>query len=357
GAFESVGLRGGRYWGYLLALTVLMAAAYYVVVIGWLLRYWVLFVTGEAALGTQPRELFESWLANASGQLLHVLPCVLVACAALGLGVRRGIERISRWIMPLFFLLFVGLVVRVLLLEDAIPRLASFFSAESSRFTPRTVLAAMGQALFSLGVGGTFMVIYGSYMRREENLARNATWTASLDVVASLLAALLIIPGALVYSVELASGPSLLFVVMPEIFSEMPGGRLVGAALLFAVILVAMLSLMASYEVVVAALGRGLRWSRKKALALLFVAQAVLIIPPVLSIDYVFWSDLIWGSTMQPVGAVVAVVALIWCLGKARSLAELTGDLDSPLVGWLYLWMKYVVPAGILTGLVYGWLG
>ncbi|MCP5119409.1 MAG: sodium-dependent transporter, partial [bacterium] len=89
GAFESVGLRGGRYWGYLLALTVLMAAAYYVVVIGWLLRYWVLFVTGEAALGSQPRELFESWVADASGQLLHVLPCVLVACAALGLGVRR----------------------------------------------------------------------------------------------------------------------------------------------------------------------------------------------------------------------------------------------------------------------------
>jgi SNF family Na+-dependent transporter len=82
-----------------------------------------------------------------------------------------------------------------------------------------------------------------------------------------------------------------------------------------------------------------------------------LIVPAVASIDYIFWSDLLWGSTMQPVGAVVAVVALVWCLGRTRSLKEFAARADSKPAVALYWWMRYALPAGILAGLLYGWLG
>lgn len=146
-----------------------------------------------------------------------------------------------------------------------------------------------------------------------------------------------------------------MFEVMPRIFHEMPGGAVFGAAFFAGVFLVALLSLMAAYEVVVAAMSDGLGWTRGRALAVLLVLQIVLSLPALRIESYIEYSDLVWGSTMQPVGGVIAVVALTWSLGRTKALEDIRRNSRLPIPGWLFYWLKYGLPIGILTTLAYGW--
>ncbi len=354
GAFERARLPGGRWWGYLLLLTIVMAASYYVVILGWVLYYGFLFSFSAA---TDPaQQIFDHLTGSPSVQFFFVWICIALGCLALASGVKSGIERISRIITPLFFGLFVFLIIQVLSLEGAVGKVWEFLSRWED-FSADTVLGALGQGMFSLSLGGTFMVIYGSYLRKDDDIPKIALWTASLDVSAALMASLIVIPPVLVFGIDLASGPSLLFVVMGEVFQKLAWGTLLGAVFFFSIFLVAMLSLAGAYEVIVGAFQDVWGWQRRKTLGFILVTQSVLILPPILSQDYIFYSDLIWGSTMQPFGAALAVVALVWSIGRTRALEEIKRHSGLPVPPFLFYWIKYAVPAGVMIGLVYGWLG
>jgi len=279
------------------------------------------------------------------------------SCLSLYFGVKNGIERVSKLILPLFFLLFVVLMVRSLTLEGAMEGVRYYLLPRLDQFTSRTVLAAMGQAFFSLGLGGTFMVIYGSYMRREEQIPRTAVFTVLADVSAALLAGFIVVPAVFAFDIDMASGPSLLFVVMPEVFRRLPLGGFFGATFFVSVFFIALLSLIAAFEVLVAALQDVCGWARGRALAVILVVELVLALPAMRSLNYVLYSDLIWGSTMQPLGAVIAVVALAWSMRRAKALEEIGRNTSLPVPNLLYYWIKYVIPIGILVTLIYGWTG
>ncbi len=237
------------------------------------------------------------------------------------------------------------------------PQVAKVLSPTWHEFRPDTPLAAMGQAFFSLGLGGTFMLTYGSYMRREDDIPRNALLTAAMDVAAALMATVIVVPGALLFGIAPDSGPPLMFEIMPEVFRRMPAGHLFGMMFFASVFLVAMLSLIAAYEVVVAGLSHGLGWSRSRSLVVVMIAQVTLAVPALLVDSYIEISDLIWGSTMQPVGGAIAVIALVWFVRKAAALEEIRRNTRLPVPHWLYYWLKFGVPTGIVTMLVYGWVG
>lgn len=220
GAFERAGMPGGRWWGYLLLLTVTMAVPYCSVVIGWVLYYAFLFLTSSPP--TEPQAAFDSLVGRLGPQFICVVITLAASCLSLYFGVKNGIERVSKLVLPLFFLLFVVLMVRSLTLEGAMEGVRYYLLPRLDQFTSRTVLAAMGQAFFSLGLGGTFMVIYGSYMRREEQIPRTAVFTVLADVSAALLAGFIVVPAVFAFDIDMASGPSLLFVVMPEVFQRLP---------------------------------------------------------------------------------------------------------------------------------------
>lgn len=355
GAFERARLPAGRWWGYLLLLTIIMASSYYSVVLGWVLYYGFLFASSAAVDPAQ--QIFGHLTANLPLQFLFVWISLALGCLALVSGVKSGIERISRLITPLFFGLFVFLIVQVLSLEGAAGKVWEFLWRWED-FSSQTVLGALGQGMFSLSLGGTFMVIYGSYLRKEEDIPRNALCTASLDVSAALMASLIVIPPVLVFGIDLASGPSLLFVVMGEVFQKLAWGSLLGAVFFFSIFLVAMLSLIGAYEVIVGAFQDVWGWRRRKTLGFIVATQSVLIVPPILSPDkYIFYSDLVWGSTMQPFGAALAVVALVWSIGRTRALEEIKRQSRLPVPPFLFYWIKYAVPVGVTVGLIYGWLG
>ena len=354
GAFERTGMPGGRFCSYLLLLTVTMAASYYGVVLAWVLYFGVAFAAAPMTSRIPPD--FGALGGSVWTQALCVIATVGLGCAVLFFGVKRGIERISKLALPLFFVLFAVLIVRALTLDGAMAGLREFLKPQWGNFTGQTALAALGQAFFSLALGGTFMVVYGSYMRNKEDIPRSAVWTATADVTAALMAGLIVVPAALALGLPLDSGVPLMFEVMPEVFEKMPGGNLWGALFFISIFVVAMLSLMAAYEVIVAALTDGLGWSRGRALAGVLIVELVLAVPAVLSGRYIELSDLIWGSTMQPVGAAIAVVAMTWFVSRTKTLEELRKNASLPVPTWLFYWTRYAVPLAIVVMLVYGWI-
>jgi NSS family neurotransmitter:Na+ symporter len=260
--------------------------------------------------------------------------------------------------VPLFALLMVLLVIRSLTLPGAGEGVRYLLTPNWDELSRRAVLAATGQAFFSLGLGGTFFVIYGSYLRPGESLPRRALGTAAGDVAASLLAAFAIMPAVFATGLSPESGPPLLFEVLPEACRQMPGG-LVFAVLFFAGLgCVAFLSGVAAVEVLVGSLTDRWKVSRRKVSWGVCMALVVIGFPATQSLDYLFRSDQIWGSTMQPLGSVVAVAALAWGLGQRRAAAQLAAA-DGTVPGWVpvwYFWLRYVVPIGVLAALASGWI-
>ena len=355
GAYERIGIRGGKWWGYILLLAIVGGMSYYPVVIGWVLYFLAKFTTGD--LGAITAESFSDMTGNFSAQFACAFISMLLVCACLYFGVTRGIERASKWITPIFFVLFLYLIFRILSLEGALDGLNNIFSLNWEQFTPGTVLAAMGQALYSLGVGGTIMVIYGSYMKHTVDIPKAAAWTASMDVTAAMMATVLIIPAVAVVGADLASGPPLMFITMPQVFLGIEGTRILGVVFFFSIYIIAMLSMINAVEVLVAAFIDGLGWTRDRALMIIIIVIPIISIPAMLSINFILKSDLIWGSTMQPLGTVIALVAITWVLGRAKALEELSRNSTLATPVFLYYWIKYVIPTVIVSGLVYGWVG
>ena len=287
---------------------------------------------------------------NFSAQFACAFISMLLVCACLYFGVTRGIERASKWITPIFFVLFLYLIFRILSLEGALDGLNNIFSLNWEQFTPGTVLAAMGQALYSLGVGGTIMVIYGSYMKHTVDIPKAAAWTASMDVTAAMMATVLIIPAVAVVGADLASGPPLMFITMPQVFLGIEGTRILGVVFFFSIYIIAMLSMINAVEVLVAAFIDGLGWTRDRALMIIIIVIPIISIPAMLSINFILKSDLIWGSTMQPLGTVIALVAITWVLGRAKALEELSRNSTLATPVFLYYWIKYVIPTVIVSG-------
>ncbi len=355
GAFQRSGVLGGPFWAYLLLVTVTMAASYYAVVIAWVLEYAVIFTTG--GLTQDASTTFGDVSGEPVGQIPYFLFVALSAGLAVHLGVRKGIERVSKLILPVFFLLFLVLIIRTLTLDGAGAGLKYFWLPRWDQLDPRTALAALGQAFFSLALGGTFMVIYGSYMKRDEDIPRNAVFTAVADVAAAVMAGLIVVPAVVALGIDLSSGPPLLFVTMPQVFDQLPAGDVFGALFFFSVFVVALLSLIASYEVIVASLADHFGRGRGLILAGTLILQFALAIPAMSSQAYLALSDLVWGSTMQPLGAALALVALAWFVGQTKTLEELRRNASLPIPLFLFYWIKYVVPTGIIGTLLVGWFG
>ena len=354
GAFERAGLPGGRYVSYLLLLTVLMASSYYGVVVGWVLYFAVHFGLNVVSIETSGS--FESLSTNFSVQAISLVAVSSICAGVLYLGVHRGIERLSRWGLPVFFVVLAVLMVRALTLPGAWEGTLEYLKPNWDQFTRTTPLAAMGQVFFSFGLGGTFMLAYGSYMRNEEDIPRAAVFTAGADVMAALMAGLVVVPAALAFGLPTRSGPALMFEVMPAVFEHMPAGAVFGLMFFGSIFIVALLSQMAAFEVVVSAITDSTTWARKRSVIAVALVSTTLAIPALLSVDYVEFSDFVWGSTMQPVGGLLAVIAFAWYVNMGDALSEMRRSSRLPVPTWLFHWIRVGVPVGIVSTLVFSWV-
>lgn len=342
----------GKAIGYLLLFTVIVASSYYVVVIAN-----VLFTAGySATVGFSPEHMnsFEGQLGNGYLQYGIVLGTLFICLLILGRGLQRGIEWVSKLFVPFFLLIILYLIINAFSLEGAKAHFLAFLKPDFGALSPKDVFAALGQAFYSLSLGGTFMVMYGSYVKSEEQLPKLALWTGVGDVGAALLAGLFIVPTILVFGLDMTAGPQLIFVTLPHLFSEMPGGAWIGFLFMSVLAMVAVLSLIGAMEVAVGTIVElpWLSWSRKQVLVGVGVIQALLAFPSAMKPELIGWLDLIFGSGMQVLGSALALIAFTWGLGKVKGLKELSTTSSSTSGEFFFQWIKWVVPLVLIVVLI-----
>ncbi|MEE4174240.1 MAG: sodium-dependent transporter [Xanthomonadales bacterium] len=348
----------GKRWGGLAGLLALSAAfvatCYYSVVIAN-----VFYSAGFAArtgFSANTLEAYGTGLGNNGLQLWIALGVVLACAAVVHRGLRRGIETANKILMPLFGLATVYLVFVALQLDGAMEQLRAFLQPDFSRTGPDIWFAAMGQACFSVGLSGTLGVMYGSYLARDTRIVTTAAATCAVDLGAAFLAALFIVPAVLVFGLDLAAGPGLLFDTVPRLFAAMPGGRWLAPVFLAGWGLVAMLTLIAALDTVSGALADFTPgFGKRRWLWIVTGFAGACIVPIGLNPHWIGVLDLVFGSGMFMFGALLAVLALGWGLGAATAHRELATGLPEALGRGIGIWVRFIVPgslAAILIGFV-----
>jgi NSS family neurotransmitter:Na+ symporter len=360
GAFAAGGFPFGRQVGWFFFAVVVAATGYYSAVIGWVLFY--ALAQGAQALGlsVDAAAILPPDRGFAARSFVLQLACtaaVVVACAlVLVKGLRAGIERASTIIIPGLFLILLVLTVRALTLSGAGTGVRWFIlEFRWADLTPNVIVAAIGQMVFSLSLGGTFMVVYGSYLDARENVAGAAIWTAIGDTGSSLLAGLAIIPAVFALGMAPSQGPGLIFFTLPEVFASIPAGSLFGLLFFAGLFGAGYLSDVAAFEVLVAGLTDNTSLTRRHAVWVMAAAAFVISIPPTINnAIFVPW-DLTFGSGMQTLGALVAVLTVGWCMHRGAALRALSAEDHRAAPTWLYYWIRFGIPAAILTAGIW-WL-
>jgi len=353
GSFEKGGFPGGKFVGAFLLFIVFWATGYYSNAVGWVgfhaLGEMINAFGGniDASAILPPQEGF-----NLTSFLLQLMMTgfVIFTCGIVLIkGLRKGIEKVSRWIVPTLFFILVILILRSVTLKGASEGIRWYIGGfRFSELTGSVMAAALGMAFFSMSLGGTFMVIYGSYLDRQANIAKNALFTGIAASMAGFLAGFAIFPAVFSFGLKPDSGPGLIFSTLPETFAKMPAGWVFGLLFFLGLFGAAYLSDVAAFEVLVGGVVDNSVMERKKAVVFICSIVFVLAIPPMINFKiFVPW-DLTFGSGMQVLGSLLAVIATTWCIKRVKCLKELSEGRRRPFPVFLYWWMRIVVPIAIL---------
>ena len=367
GAFESLAPK--TRWWFVGALGVATGAgilSFYSVIAGWTVAY-VWFTATSAVSGSVDSidQFFVSFTSNGALNLALTSSVLGITAVILLGGVRAGIERATKALMPALIMLLLVLAVRATTLPGADVGLTYYMQPDISRlFDVGVFNAALGQAFFSLSLGMGAMITYGSYLGRREAIGGSTIWIVILDTSIALLAGFIIFPAG--FSIEgfdpTTSGPGLIFTVLPRLFSSLPGGDLFGAAFFLLLSLAAITSTISLLEVPVSHCVDARDWSRPKSVLIVTGSVFLLAIPSSLGNGAVaFFSDLpvigggfldlmatIWNNFSLPLGGLLTAlfVGHIWKVNRALDELRAEGAVFPGAVFWVFL-VKWICPAAI----------
>jgi NSS family neurotransmitter:Na+ symporter len=353
GAFNAaVGPLKGRIIGYILLITILVASSYYAVVIANVV--YASFFSITQGFQSSNLTAYNTGLGNGHVQYLITVGIILSSLFVIHRGLSKGIEWVSKVFVPFFLVVILFLIYHAFTLEGAWDHIVAFLRPDFAAFKPVNLFAALGQAIYSLSLGGTFMVVYGSYLDDNVSIAHIAKWTAIGDVGAALLASLFIVPAILVYQLDMTAGPTLIFSTLPHLFSEMDGGQWIGSLFLTALSCVAFLSLVGALEVAQTCFKelRWLNWNKGTILIVIGLIEIILAYPNAMDSNLIGILDMIFGSGMQVIGSGLALIALTWSMGKAVTYFQLSTISNKRWMDLLFLWMKWAIPLILLFVLI-----
>jgi len=315
----------------------------YTVVMGWILKYAVGTFMGSTLAANDVdgfSAAFES-MASTFGNNGWLIAAVAIAILILMFGIGGGIEKANKIMMPVFFVLFVGLGFYVFFQPGASEGYNYIFRVDPKALAdPTTWIYALGQAFFSLSIAGNGTLIYGSYLSDKENIPASAARVAFFDTMAACLAALVIIPAMATAGTQLdQGGPGLLFIFLPNLFKTMPGGSIAAIIFFVAVLFAGMTSLINLYEAPIATVQEKLDLSRRKACALTGIVGAVVAI----CIQGIVsgWMDIL-SIYICPLGAGLAAIMFFWVLGKKYVETQVNTGQEKPISAKYYVVCKYV---------------
>lgn len=355
--------RGKKKAGFALSWVPLLGslgiAIGYAIILGWVLRALFGSVSG-AVLSQEPAAFFSEATGSFGSWPWHIAVIVLV-CFLLAFGMTKIIEKCSKILMPLFFVLFLFLSVWVTFLPGAAEGYRFLFIPDwSALLRVDTWVMAMGQAFFSLSITGSGMIVYGAYLDDNADIPKASLRTAFFDTCAALLSGLAIMPAVFSFQVEVTSGPALMFITLPTVFQKMPFGQVFAVIFFISVFFAGITSLINMFEAVIESLQHRFHFPRKAAALLcggltLFVGIWLEAEPAVGS-----WLDFV-TIVIVPIGAVLGAISIYYVLGWNKISAELQKGRTRPLSRLFPLAGRFVyVPLTVLVlvlGLLYGGIG
>ncbi|MBS7224743.1 MAG: sodium-dependent transporter [Clostridiaceae bacterium] len=349
GAFsQAVASRGknpkiGAAIGFIPVLGSLALAIGYSVVMGWILRYLVASLTGEVLAPTDIDGFSAMFGSTASpfGNNLYVILSLVIAFIIMAFGIASGIEKANKIMMPLFFLLFLGLAVYMFFQPGAAEGYRYMFRIDPEAIRQKeTWVYALGQAFFSLSLAGNGTLIYGSYLRDDEDIIGSAWKVALFDTLAAMLAALVIIPAMATAGSQLNSGgPGLMFIFLPALFQSMPGSRLIVIVFFVGVFLAGMTSLINLYEAPTATIQEKFGLSRPRAV--LVIAAIGTVISVCIQGIVEGWMNFV-SIYVCPLGAGLAGIMFYWVYGEKFVREQVQKGRMKPIGRWLEPMTKIV---------------
>jgi len=352
----------GEALGMIPVLGAMAMAIGYTVVMGWILKYAVGTFTGKTLAPKGVEEFSGAFgsMASAFGNNGWQIAALILCMGILMLGVVSGIEKANKFMMPLFFGLFVILAVYVAFQPGAAEGYKYIFRIDPKALAdPVTWIFALGQAFFSLSVAGNGTLIYGSYLSDEENIPAAAARVAFFDTLAAILAALVIIPAMATTGAKLdQGGPGLLFIFLPHLIQSMPGGPVIAMIFFVAVLLAGLTSLINLYEAPIATVQEKLHLGRVQACAVIAVIGAVIsvVIQGIVS----DWMDVL-SIYICPLGAGLAGIMFFWLCGKDYVEEQINKGREKPFTKWFVPVCKYLyIPVCFLVlilGIALGGIG
>lgn len=350
---------------------------FYTTVGGWMLAYIVKMASG-AFTNLTPDEVggvFNNMLANPGEMTFWMIVTVVVSFGVCSMGLRNGVERINKAMMSLLFVILIALCIRSVTLEGAGEGLKFYLVPDFGKMAENgigeAVYAAMGQSFFTLSLGIGAMAIFGSYISKERRLTGECINICVLDTTVALLSGLVIFPACFAFGVDPGEGPGLVFVTLPNVFNQMPGGRLWGSLFFVFMSFAALSTVIAVFENIISFAIDLWGWSRKKAILVNLVVILVLSMPCVLGFNVLSsiqplgagttiqdLEDFIISNNLLPIGS---VLYLLFCTsrygwGWKNFIAEADAGKGIQFPKWARFYVTYILPIIVIAILIISYI-
>lgn len=353
--------------GYLAMIVPIIILPYYCVIGGWVIKYMCTFITGQG-VSAAADTYFGSYVGNtASPLVMFAIFLGLTTVIILG-GVEKGVERVSRLLMPLLIVITIGISIYVVTIPGSLNGIKYYLLPDFSKFSFKTVCAAMGQLFFSMSIAMGIMVSYGSYVKDDVDISKSVSHIEIFDTAIALLAGFMIVPAVYVFSGEAGlatGGPGLMFKTLPKVFASMPFGNVIGACFFILVFVAAITSSVSVMEAIVSNLMDRFHISRVKSVVIILAISLALGVPSslgngvwshitILGMDFLTFFDYLSNSVLMPIVALGTCILIGWSVGTKVIEDEITKNGEK--FGRLKIFrvmIRYIAPVCMIIILVF----
>lgn len=356
-------------WGWLGKLSTLVPVLilpYYCVIGGWVTKYTATMIAGSVSSAAED-SYFTSFISSTWAPLICFFIFATITAIIIFLGVNKGIEKLSKFLMPMLLVLTIVLTVFVLTRDGAGEGVLCYIKPDFSHLSVKTILAALGQLFFSMSLAMGIMITYGSYVRKEDHIEKSVRRIELFDTVIAFLAGMMIVPAVFAYSGgdtdALGKGPSLMFVTLPKVFNEMKFGSVVGSAFFILVLFAAITSSVSVMEAIVAGIDDKYKTGRKKATVIVYVYTiaigvvcslgfGVLSNVTILGFDILDFLDFLSNSVLMPVVGMLTCIVVGFILKPDVIISEV--ELNGPfkMKRFYSVMVKWIAPLCIFAILI-----
>ena len=365
GAFRSLNKKYS-FIGYLASVVPMIILPYYCVIGGWVSKYLYAFLSGGAAQAATDT-YFGTFITQPVEPIFWFLFYLIVTSVVVLLGVEKGIEKVSKVMMPILIVLSIVIAVYSLFMPGAIDGLIYYIKPDLSKFSITTVLAAMGQLFYSMSLAMGIMITYGSYMKKDVNLESSVKQIELFDTGIAFFAGLMIIPAVFAFSggtpEALGKGPSLMFETLPKVFETMPAGSIVGSAFFILVLFAALTSSISLMETVVSIVCDRFKLSRKISCLVVLILSLLLGIPSalgygvldgvkIIGMSFLDFFDFLSNSVLMPIVAILTCIFVGYIMKPKAIIEEVELSATFKRKKLFEVIIKYVAPVCIFLILV-----